>query len=117
MEDALQANPEIDAGDCHNDDMALGAARAAKEAGRDKEMWLTGYDGLTVEALQAIQNGELEAAWEYMPFGVEGVEAAVRVLQGKSIPKTIEFPSPMITKANVDRSVEHTSELQSLMPI
>ncbi|HEY9567867.1 MAG TPA: substrate-binding domain-containing protein, partial [Thalassobaculum sp.] len=60
MEDALQANPEIDAVYCHNDDMALGAARAAKEAGRDKEMWLTGYDGLTVEALQAIQNGELE---------------------------------------------------------
>lgn len=101
MEDALQANAKIDAVYCHNDDMALGAIRAAKEAGRSGEMWFTGYDGLTVEALDAIHRGELEATWEYLPFGVEAVEVAVRVLQKKPVPQEIAFESPMITRANV----------------
>ncbi|CAG9183369.1 substrate-binding domain-containing protein [Cupriavidus pinatubonensis] len=101
MEDALQANSEIDAVFCHNDDMALGAIQAAREAGRLKNMWFTGYDGLTVDALQAIDRGDLAATWEYAPFGVEAVEAAVRVLQKKPIPKTIKFASPIITKENL----------------
>ncbi|CAO3360731.1 substrate-binding domain-containing protein [Azospirillum melinis] len=101
MEDALQANPKIDAVYSHNDDMALGAVRAAAEFGREKSMFFTGFDGLTPEALEAIHNGTLDAVWEYLPFGVEGVEAAVRILQKKPIPKTIAFESPMITKENV----------------
>lgn len=102
MEDALQANPKIDAVYCHNDDMALGARRAAEEAGRADQMWFTGFDGLTPEALQAIYDGRLDADFEYTPLGVEGVEVAVRVLQGKTVPKEIAFESPMITKANVE---------------
>ncbi len=101
MEDALQANGKIDAVYSHNDDMALGAVRAAAEFGRNKDMFFTGYDGLTPEALEAIHNGTLDAVWEYLPFGVEGVEAAIRILQKKPIPKTIAFESPMITKDNV----------------
>jgi ribose transport system substrate-binding protein len=101
MEDALQANPKIDAVYCHNDDMALGAVKAAGEFGREKDMFFTGFDGLTPEALEAIHNGTLDAVWEYLPFGVEGVEAAIRVLQKKPIPKKIAFESPMITKENV----------------
>lgn len=101
MEDALQANGKIDAVYSHNDDMALGAHRAATEFNRQKDMFFTGFDGLTPEALEAIHNGTLDAVWEYLPFGVEGVEAAVRILQKKPIPKTIAFESPMITKDNV----------------
>lgn len=101
MEDALQANAKIDAVYSHNDDMALGARRAAEEAGRANQMWMTGYDGLTPEALQAIADGRLDAVWEYTPLGAEGVEVAVRVLQKKAVPKEIAFASPMITKANV----------------
>jgi ribose transport system substrate-binding protein len=102
MEDALQANGKIDAVYAHNDDMALGARRAAEEAGRADKMWITGYDGLTAEALGAIYEGRLEGSWEYPPFGTEGVEVAVRILQKKPVPKEIAFSSPMITKANVE---------------
>lgn len=101
MEDALQANSEIDAVYCHNDDMALGAWRAADEFKRTDKMFFTGYDALTVEALQAIVDGKLAADWEYLPFGVEGAEAAVRILQGKDVPKELAFKSPMVTKDNV----------------
>ncbi|WP_137389516.1 substrate-binding domain-containing protein [Rhodoligotrophos defluvii] len=116
MEDMLQANKQIDAVYCHNDDMALGAVRAAKEAGRKDQMWFTGYDGLTVEALEAIYNGDLEAVWEYLPFGVEGVEAAVQILRGKPIQKTIAFESPLITKANVTEWYDPEARKRKVLP-
>lgn len=116
MEDALQANVKIDAVYSHNDDMALGARRAAEEAGRADKMWMTGYDGLTPEALQAIADGRLEGVWEYTPLGAEGVEVAVRVLQKKAVPKEIAFPSPMITKANVAEWYDPATRTRKVRP-
>jgi ribose transport system substrate-binding protein len=101
MEDVLQANQELDAVYCHNDEMALGAIQAAKEAGRGDSMWFTGYDALLPEVMAAIHNGDLKATWQYLPFGVEAVEVAVRILQGQEVPKEIVFPSPLITQENV----------------
>ncbi len=101
MEDILRAHPKIDAVYCHNNDMALGAIKAAKEAGRDKEMWFVGYDGLTLEELQAINNGDLYGCYYYLPFGAEGVDVAVRILKGQKVPKEIVFPSPFMSKNNV----------------
>ena len=101
MEDFLQAHKHIDAVYAHNDNMAKGALQAIKEAGRDKEMWVTGYDGLAAETLEMIYNGDLMATWIYPTFGAEAVEVAVRVLQGQEVPKEIEFPSGIIDKNNV----------------
>ena len=101
MEDVLQANPELDAVYCHNDEMALGCIQAAKEAGRNDAMWFTGYDALLPEVMAAIHNGDLKATWQYLPFGIEAVEVAVRILQGQEVPKEIVFPSPLITAENV----------------
>ncbi|MGX9423953.1 MULTISPECIES: substrate-binding domain-containing protein [Bradyrhizobium] len=116
MEDLLQANKQIDAVYCHNDDMALGAARAAKEAGRKDQMWFTGYDGLTVEALEGIYKGDLDGVWEYLPFGSEGIEAAVQILRGKPIKKTIAFDSPLITKSNVTEWYDPESRKRKVLP-
>lgn len=101
MEDILRAQPKIDAVYCHNNEMALGAIKAAKEAGRAKEMWFVGYDGLTVEELQAIYNGDLYGCFYYLPFGAEGVEVAVRILRGHKVPKEIVFPSPFMSRENI----------------
>lgn len=101
MEDVLRSQRKIDAVYCHNNEMALGAIRAAKEAGRAKEMWFTGYDGLTVEELQAIYNGDLYGCFYYLPFGAEGVEVAVRILRGQKVPKEIVYPSPFMSKENI----------------
>lgn len=101
MEDFLQAHKHIDAVYAHNDNMAKGALQAIKEAGRDKEMWVTGYDGLEAETLEMIYNGDLRATWLYPTFGAEAVEVAVRVLQGQKVPKEIEFPSGIIDKNNI----------------
>ncbi|CAO3433328.1 substrate-binding domain-containing protein [Azospirillum doebereinerae] len=101
MEDMLQSNAKIDAVYAHSEDMALGAIQAIREAGRSKEMFVTGYDGVATETLKAIHEGDLAMVMSYHPFGVEGVEAAVRVLEKKPIPKTIAFSAPMIDKNNV----------------
>jgi len=101
MEDILRSTQDIAAVYCHNDEMALGAIKAVKEAGRAKEMWLTGYDGIQLDALEAVYNGELRATWQYLPFGTEAVDAAVKILQGAKVPKEIVFPSPLITRDNI----------------
>jgi ribose transport system substrate-binding protein len=101
MEDILRSTRDISAVYCHNDEMALGAIKAIKEAGRSKEIWLTGYDGIQPDALEAIHNGELRATWQYLPFGTEAVDAAVKILQGMQVPREIVFPSPLITRDNI----------------
>lgn len=101
MEDILQRERKIDAVYCHNDGMAMGVIQAAKEAGRLGEFFITGYDGMRDDAMEAIYKGEMLATWEYLPFGVEAVDVAERILSGKPVPKEIQFPSPLITKANI----------------
>jgi ABC-type sugar transport system substrate-binding protein len=63
-EQALQANPEIDAIVCGNDDMCFGAAEAASGVGI--EVPIIGFDALP-EALQAIQEGTLVATVDQWP--------------------------------------------------
>ena len=63
-EQALQANPEVDAIVCGNDDMCFGAAEAASGAGLDVP--IIGFDALP-EALQAIQDGTFTASVEQWP--------------------------------------------------
>jgi ABC-type sugar transport system substrate-binding protein len=63
-EQALQANPDVDAIVAANDDMAFGAAEAA--AGAGIEVPIIGFDALP-EALQAIQEGTLIATVDQWP--------------------------------------------------
>lgn len=116
MEDMLQAHGKIDAVYTHSEDMALGAIQAVREAGRASEMFVTGYDGVASETLKAIYDGELSMVMSYHPFGVEAVEAAVRVFEKKSTPKTISFVAPMIDKGNVLDYYEPSTGKAKLAP-
>jgi len=109
MEDILRSTRDISAVYCHNDEMALGAIKAIKEAGRSKDIWLTGYDGIQQDALEAVHNGNLRATWQYLPFGSEAVDAAVKILQGVKVPKEIVFPSPLITRDNIGEFYDATA--------
>ncbi|MFI5340583.1 MAG: substrate-binding domain-containing protein, partial [Candidatus Methylomirabilales bacterium] len=115
MEDILRAQPKIDAVYCHNNEMALGAIKATKEAGRAKEMWFVGYDGLTLEELQAVYNGDLYGCFYYLPFGAEGVEVAVRILRGQKVPKEIVFPSPFMSKENITEWYDPATKSRKLV--
>src|SRR5215211_6467255 len=63
-EQALQANPDVNAIVAANDDMAFGAAEAVAGAGLD--IPIIGFDALP-EALQAIQDGTLTATVDQWP--------------------------------------------------
>jgi ABC-type sugar transport system substrate-binding protein len=63
-EQALQANPEVNAIVAANDDMAFGAAEAVAGAGLD--IPIIGFDALP-EALQAVRDGSLAATVEQWP--------------------------------------------------
>jgi ABC-type sugar transport system substrate-binding protein len=77
-EQALQANPDINAIVAANDDMAFGAAEAAQGAG--VTVPIIGFDALP-EALQAIQDGTLTATIEQWPG--RQVSGAMEILVDK----------------------------------
>lgn len=117
MQDFLQAKSEIDAVYCHNDNMAKGALQAIEEAGRAKEMWLTGFDGISVETFEMIAAGRLRGSFVYPTFGAEAVEVAAAILQQKEVKKEIVFASPMVTKENLAQFYDASKKERIVPPV
>ena len=101
-EQALQANPDIDAIVAANDDMAFGAAEAVSGAGI--EVPVIGFDALP-EALQAVQDGTLAATVEQFPGGQTSgaMEILVNYLRDGTEPAehTTLIEPALITAENV----------------
>jgi ribose transport system substrate-binding protein len=104
MENLIQANPDLKAVFCTNDEMALGAARALAQANK-KDILTVGFDG-SPDALKAIKAGELTGSVAQSAFniGKMGVEAAVKVAKGETVDARIDTGTTMITKENVDQA-------------
>ena len=73
MQSIIQANPEIDAVISGNDEMALGAIAALKEAGMLSDVVVGGFDG-SPDAVEAIKAGEM-AYSVLQPVAVFSAEA------------------------------------------
>lgn len=101
MEDILTSKPTVKGVFAANDLMALGAAEAVKARGKTGAILIVGFDAIP-EAAQAILNGQLAATVAQNPsnIGKFGVESAVKLLQGKSIPKRIDTGTTLVTKTN-----------------
>lgn len=104
MENLLQAHPNIKGVYCTNDEMALGAIRALKQANRT-DVAVTGFDG-SPDALKAIKAGELTAtvAQNSYNMGKISVETAVKVVKGEKVDKRIDTGTKLISKENVDQA-------------
>jgi len=76
MQSIMQANPEIDAVISGNDEMALGAIAALKEAGRLDGVIIGGFDG-SPDAVDAVKAGEM-AYTVLQPVAVFAREAVVQ---------------------------------------
>lgn len=100
-ENILQANPDIKAFYCTNDEMALGVLEAVKGEKRD-DIVIVGFDGSS-DALTSIQAGELSASIAQSPIneGYLGVKAAVDHLRGNSVEKRIDTGITVVTVDNV----------------
>lgn len=103
MENLLQRFPHIDAVLCANDEMALGALEAIDAAGRLNEMIVTGFDA-NRDAVQAVRDGRLFLTCDQNSpgQGSEGVRAAVRHLNGESVPARIVTKVILVDKSSVD---------------
>ncbi|TYB91406.1 MAG: D-ribose ABC transporter substrate-binding protein [Kosmotoga sp.] len=97
-EDMLQGFPELDAIFAHNDEMALGAVRAAIAAGRIDEISIFGIDAID-DAVEAIKNGEMVATVQQQPYlqMQMAVIAAQRILNGADVEPLVIVPLKLIT--------------------
>lgn len=101
MEAQLIANPDINLVLCHNDDSALGALEAIKEAGVEG-ISVIGFDGNT-SALESIAAGELKATIAQQPaeMGYLSVMTAIAALNGEEVEKVVSVPTVVIDAENV----------------
>lgn len=101
MESALSRFPKIDCVYAHNDPGAHGAYLAAKAAGREKEMLFVGIDALPQEGVAYVQQGILDATFQYPTGGAEAIDAALKILHGESCPKQITLGSRVFDKETI----------------
>jgi ribose transport system substrate-binding protein len=103
MEDMLQrfGPGEFDAVYAHNDEMALGAVTALREAGRAEDVIVVGIDGQN-NAIEAVKSGDLAATFIYPFVAPDGVEYADQVCRGEQIDAEIVLESQRIDGTNVD---------------
>jgi ABC-type sugar transport system substrate-binding protein len=108
MEQLIQANPEINAVYAHNDEMAIGAIQALKDAGREpgEDVTIVSVDG-TRDALQAIIDGDLGATVESNPrFGPLTFETIEKFLAGEPIPQKIILEDRFFDESNAEEFID-----------
>jgi len=102
-QNALTANPDINVVFVAFDPGAVAALSVIRDKGLVDQITLVGFDGLPV-ALKAIKAGEMAASMAQNParMGSEGVELALKVINGEAVPEFIPIDGVMITAENVD---------------
>jgi erythritol transport system substrate-binding protein len=107
MQSILQANPTITGVIAGNDEMALGAIAALKEAGKLSSVKVGGFDG-SPDAVAAIKSGELQytVLQPVATFAKKAVDEADSYIRtGKTGASTEKqaFDCILINKSNVDK--------------
>ncbi|MEG1179187.1 MAG: sugar ABC transporter substrate-binding protein [Oscillospiraceae bacterium] len=111
VQNILTANPDIQLVYCGNDGMAIGALRAVKEAKKEKQVKIIGFDGVS-EALNLVESGEMYATCAQFPaeMGILGVENAVKLIKGEKAKDNIDTGAKLITKANVKEHKDYVAK-------
>lgn len=86
---------------------AVGAAAGVQQAGKLGQVKVFGYDAEPLE-VQDLERGLLSAIVAQKPYdeGYLGVEYAVDVLEGKSVPKHVYLSNVVITKQNLKTTAQ-----------
>src|SRR4051812_4486502 len=101
MDSALSRFDDIKVVYAHNDPGAHGAYLAAKAAGREKDILFVGIDALPQEGVAYVDQGLLNATFQYPTGGAEAVSTARQILAGEKVPKKITLKSRVFTRDNV----------------
>lgn len=112
FQNILQANPGIGFVFASNDNMGLGAIRAIKEAGRD-DIQVLGYDAVGA-ALEAVEEGTMAGTVAQFPaeMGIQGVQAALKMINGESVPEITYTKTEVIDSANVAEFKDYLSQFK-----
>jgi ribose transport system substrate-binding protein len=104
MENALVANPQIDAVFAIDDEMALGALQAIKEAGRTDIRFLTGAGGNSEFFTTISEEDAIEmATFLYSPKMIQdAIEVAIQIVNGEDVPRVTTIPADRVGRENVD---------------
>jgi len=100
MESALSRFDQIDLVYGHNDPGAHGAYLAARAAGRTGIQFV-GIDALPQEGVAYVNQGILDATFQYPTGGAEAVDIALKILAGEEVPKEIVLGTRLFDKGNV----------------
>jgi inositol transport system substrate-binding protein len=88
----------------NNDEMAIGAAMALKQAGKKGEVFVAGVDG-TPDGLSAVKKGDLSVSvfQDAKGQGEGAIDAAVKLAKKETLPEqAIVIPFKLITPDNVN---------------
>ncbi len=101
MENILTAHPDIKAVFATNDQMALGAVEAIVARKPQGGIVVVGFDA-TAEAVRAIVDGRMSASVAQRPFemGRRSVEAALALIDGRTVDARIDTGTELVTIAN-----------------
>lgn len=102
-EDILQANPDLGAFFCGNDQSAIGAVQAISAAKKTGEILVYGVDG-SPEAKAAIAAKEMTGTGAQSPTNIAkyAVQAAYDYLDGKELDENTVVPTFIINQDNID---------------
>jgi ribose transport system substrate-binding protein len=98
----LREHPGLKAILAANDNMALGAAAAVKQAGKDGQVVLAGFDN--IEAIRAmVADGRVVATADQHAdqLAVYGIEYALQILEGAATPADRQTPVDLVTAASL----------------
>lgn len=104
MEDILTKNADLKGVFGSNDNMALGAVEAIKNANMNGKIVVVGFDA-NPDAAAAILAGDMSATVAQSPanIGKFGVENVLKLIQGQSIPGNVDTGTELVTKDNADK--------------
>jgi len=102
MENWIQSSDQIDVVCANNDEMALGAIQALKNANMLDKVLVGGVDA-TADALAAMAAGELEVTvfQDASGQGGGGVNAAVKLINGEPVEDYVDIPYQLVTPDNM----------------
>jgi inositol transport system substrate-binding protein len=102
MENWIQSGEKIDVVCANNDEMALGAIQALKNAKLLDRVFVGGVDA-TKDALAAMKAGDLEVTvfQDAKGQGGGGVDAAVKLANKQTVPDLVDIPYQLVTPENM----------------
>lgn len=104
MEDILTKTPDLKGVFGSNDNMALGAAEAIKNAGLSGQILVVGFDA-NPDAAAAILAGDMAASVAQAPtnMGKLGIESLLKLIAGETLDPVIDTGTELVTKDNAEK--------------